>query len=140
MLSHLDIARRYVGELWSLGRLDTVGDLVTADCAYHDPYFGDCVGAESLATRIRDTRRAFPGLTWRIDYVLADAGAQLAFTWSAFMRSTKVTGILLLRFTDDKLAAISSRWDSATPLRASASRPTAIESELDAQWDLTTAD
>jgi hypothetical protein len=134
--SHLDIARRYLGELWSLGHLEALPDLVAVDCTVRDPFFGECTGADSLAARIREMRRAFPGLTWKIDDVLADAGPQLAFTWSAFMRSTKVTGLLLLRFAGEKLVAITSRWDPHDLVMCAAT----VESDLDSQWDLSEGD
>jgi hypothetical protein len=144
--SNLDVARRYLGELWSLGRLEAVPELVAPECTVRDPLFGECAGAESLAARIREMRTAFPGLTWRIDEVLADAGPQLALTWSACMRSTKVTGLLLLRFENGKLTTITSRWDPRDLLRqrpqriARGSTPAistnANQSTLDAQWDL----
>jgi hypothetical protein len=149
---NLVIAHRVLGELFSRGRSDVARELVAPECAVRDPLLGACVGAESLAARIREMRGAFPGLTWTVDDVLADEGTQLALTWSATAASVKVTGLLLLRIENGKLVAITSRWEplelmSQLPPRparvARGSTPaisvTALESELDAQWDLSDA-
>lgn len=149
---NLDIAQRYLGELWSRGRFDAARELVAPECAVRDSLLGECVGADSLTARIREMRGAFPGLTWKIDDVLADEGPQLALTWSATASSVKVTGLLLLRVEQGKLIAITSRWEPLDLLSQLPPRPsrvargstpaisvTTLESELDAQWDLSDA-
>jgi hypothetical protein len=149
---NLDIAQRYLGDFWSRGRFEAARELLAPACTVRDPLLGECVGADSLTSRIREMRAAFPGLTWNVDEVLADEGPQLALTWSATTNAVKVTGLMLLRFENGKLIAITSRWEpldlvSQLPPRpartARGSTPAisiaAIESELDAQWDLSDA-
>ena len=146
---NLKIARKYLGELWSLGRLEAAAELVSPGCAVHDSLVGDYVGADALAAHVRETRRAFPGLAWTIDEVLADAGPQVALSWSARATGQPVAnGLLLLRIEQGKVVAIAAHWNprelfrklaTKRPARLARGSTPAIstareESELDAQW------
>ena len=136
--TNVKLARTYLSEVWSHGRLELVPDLVAPDCAVRDPLVGDHVGIEAIAAHIREVRRAFPDLAWMIDEVIADEGQQLALTWSArgthrdafagiaaTDRPIRVGGLLLLRFEHEHLIAITTRWnpqDLFRQLRSSAPR------------------
>lgn len=158
--NNVNVARRYLGELWSRGRYLAAHELVAPSCTVHDPLVGEYEGIEALTAHVRELRRAFPDLTWAIGEILADAGTQLALMWTATgthrgplgglpatARPIELSGLLLLRFEGDKLVAITTRWDpqslwrqlSSSPFRRRRSlRPVAAapaeESELDAQW------
>lgn len=129
-MTNVTLARRYLGDLWSHRGLESMAELVAPSCTVRDPLAGDLVGIEALTAHVRQLRRAFPDLSWTIDEVLADAGPQLALTWSA--RGThrgplagiaatgqpiRVSGLLLLRFERNQLVAITTRWDPQDLLR-----------------------
>ena len=146
-MNNLDIARWYFAELWSRGRTGQVARFIARQCAVRDPLFGDYIGAAGLEHRVRETRRAFPGLAWQIDEVLADAGDQLALTWTARAPAIEVAGLVLLRFQREQLVAITMRWEPRALVqqyvayqqaRALQPPPHARfdESDLDARWDL----
>lgn len=147
-MNNLDIARWYLGELWTRGRVGQVARFVARGCTVRDPLFGDYVGARALEQRVADTRRAFPGLVWAIDEVLADAGDQLALTWTATAPAIQVSGLMLLRFQREQLVAITARWEPGALVQQlvahQAARAAAIpppharfdEADLDARWEL----
>jgi len=127
---NLTIARRYLGDLWTDGDLDLVDELVAPTCQVRDPLFGGCVGPAGLRDHIREMRGAFPDLSFTCEALLAEAGQQLALTWSATGthrgpllgilatgRRIELTGLLLLRVVGTRLVTITTHWEPWDLLR-----------------------
>jgi steroid delta-isomerase-like uncharacterized protein len=67
------VARRFIEECWNQGKLDSVRDLVSDNCRYHDPVFPSLsAGAENLKQHITTCRTAFPDLKFTIDDTIAE--------------------------------------------------------------------
>ncbi|HXJ41975.1 MAG TPA: ester cyclase, partial [Bryobacteraceae bacterium] len=56
-----EIARRFMDECWSQGKLEMVHELVSNECRYHDPVFPALTsGAENIKRHISTCRSGFP--------------------------------------------------------------------------------
>jgi steroid delta-isomerase-like uncharacterized protein len=118
------LARRYLSELWSRGDLATADELLTADCALHDPLCGDRTGRAAIKAAVAVLRLPFPDLAVSIDAIVVEAGAQIALRWFAHGthrgalygipptgRAFLISGLLLLRFAAGRLAVITASWE-----------------------------
>jgi steroid delta-isomerase-like uncharacterized protein len=68
-----DIARRFMDDCWSQGKLDGMRDLVSDKCTIHDPVFPSlAAGVESLKRHIMTCRNGFPDLRFTIEDTIAE--------------------------------------------------------------------
>lgn len=124
---NLSVAQAYLDYLWSRRNLYFVELLVAPDCRVRDSLFGESTESEHVKAQVCEMHQGFPDLAYTIEEVIANAGGQLALRWSArgthrgsllgippTQRAFAISGILLLRFAEDRLSAITSLWE---PLR-----------------------
>lgn len=122
--SNLSIAQAYLDYLWSRRNLYFLELLVAPDCMVRDSLFGDSAESEHVEAQVCEMHEAFPDLAYSLEEVIADAGNQLALRWSArgthrgpllgipaTHRAISLAGVLLLRFAEARLIAITSLWE-----------------------------
>lgn len=118
------LARRYLGELWSRGELATADEILTPDCVLRDPLCGECTGPAAIKAAVAELRLPFPDLTFSLDAIVVEAGAQIALRWFAHGthraplfgipptgRAFLISGLLLLRFAAGRIAVITASWE-----------------------------
>ncbi|MDX2088023.1 MAG: ester cyclase [Kofleriaceae bacterium] len=118
------IARRYLSELWSRGLLETADELIAPQCELNDPLCGVRVGPDGIKAAVSELRSTFPDLAVSLDAFIVEAGDQIALRWFAHGthlgsfftlpatgNAFLVSGLLLLRFKEGKLRAITACWE-----------------------------
>jgi steroid delta-isomerase-like uncharacterized protein len=119
-----DIARRFMDECWSQGKLETVRELVADECRYHDPAFPTLTsGAKNIERHISTCRTAFPDLTFNVEDMIAERN-EVVIHWvargthkSTFLgmpatnRTATVSGTSIFRIEDRKIAEQWSDWN-----------------------------
>lgn len=128
--TNLSVAQAYMDYLWSRRNLYFLEILVAESCAVRDSLFGESTQRDHVKAQVCEMHQAFPDLAYTIDEIIADAGDQLALRWSArgthrgsligipaTERAISISGVLLLRFAEDKLVAITSLWQPYTMLQ-----------------------
>ncbi len=135
--AHKVIARRLIEEFWNDGNYAVAADLLTPDCAVHDPGTpGRPGGVAGEQETCRMYRAATPDLHFTIDDLLAE-GDKVVIRWTAggtqrgelmgiapTNRRTSVTGISILRFANGKIAEGWINWDTLGLLRQLGAIPT----------------
>jgi steroid delta-isomerase-like uncharacterized protein len=77
------IARKVMEECWNKGRMETVDEVISAGCRFHDPVFPSFTsGAENFKEHIRTTRTAFPDLKFTIEDTIAERN-EVVLHWTA---------------------------------------------------------
>jgi steroid delta-isomerase-like uncharacterized protein len=77
------LVRRVYEECWSKGKLDSVEEIYTNDCKFHDPVFPQLgSGADSMRRHIQMCRIAFPDLRFTVDDVIAEK-EEVVVHWTA---------------------------------------------------------
>jgi len=123
------IARRVYEECWNRGKLDTITEIFSNDCRFHDPVFPSMSpGAESLRRHIQMCRTAFPDLNFSIDDLIAEK-EEVVVHWTAkgtqqgqFLgvaptnRKASVTGTSIYRFKNKKIEEQWADWNLLTLL------------------------
>lgn len=119
-----DIARRFMDECWSEGRLETIPELVSENCSIHDPVFPSLpAGADSIKAHISTCREGFPDLKFNIDDTVAERN-EVVLHWTArgthkgqFMgmpptnRQATVSGTSIFRIDDGKIVEQWADWN-----------------------------
>jgi steroid delta-isomerase-like uncharacterized protein len=78
-----DIARRFMDECWSEGRLEAIPELVSENCSIHDPVFPSLpAGADSMKRHISTCRSGFPDLKFNIEDTVAERN-EVVLHWTA---------------------------------------------------------
>jgi steroid delta-isomerase-like uncharacterized protein len=78
-----EIARRFMDECWSQGKLEAVRELVSNECSYHDPVFPSLTsGEENIERHISTCRSGFPDLKFTIDDTIAERN-EVVIHWTA---------------------------------------------------------
>lgn len=78
-----DIARRFMDECWSEGRLEAIPELVSENCSIHDPVFPSLpAGADSMKRHISTCRTGFPDLNFNIEDTVAERN-EVVLHWTA---------------------------------------------------------
>jgi steroid delta-isomerase-like uncharacterized protein len=78
-----EVARRFMDECWSQGKLDGIQDLVSDRCTFHDPVFPSLpAGAESIKRHIATCRNGFPDLRFTIEDTIAERN-EVVHHWTA---------------------------------------------------------
>jgi len=94
------IARRYMDECWNQGKLDSISELVSANCRIHDPAFPSLTaGADNLKRHIGMCKKGFPDLTFSIDDTIAERN-EVVHHWTA--RGTHKAEFLGMQATNRK--------------------------------------
>jgi steroid delta-isomerase-like uncharacterized protein len=122
--SNLSIAEAYLDYLWSRRNLYFLELLVAPDCKVRDSLFGESTEAEHVKMQICEMHEGFPDIAYTLEDVIANAGSQLAVRWSArgthhgallgipaTKRAVALSGVLLMRFAEARLTAITSVWE-----------------------------
>src|ERR1700738_1645470 len=118
------IVQRFMDECWNRGNLDTVMELVAADCRYHDPVFPSLTsGAENIKNHIQNCRNGFPDLMVTIDDTIAERD-EVVIHWTVngthkgqFLgmpptnKKASVTGTSINRLEGSKIAEMWSNWN-----------------------------
>lgn len=118
------IARRFMDECWSQGKLNTISELVADNCRFHDPVFPNLTaGAENIKNHIATCRRGFPDLKFTIDDMIAE-GDEVVMHWTgrgthsgSFLgmpptnRKADVTGMSICRIANGKIVESWSHWN-----------------------------
>src|SRR5258708_3849623 len=118
------IVQRFLDECWSRGNLDTVSELITDNCRYHDPVFPSLTsGAENIKNHIQTCRGGFPDLMFTIDDTIAERD-EVVIHWTGtgthrgqFLgmpptnKTASVTGTSINRIEDSKIAEMWSNWN-----------------------------
>ncbi|MBB4662016.1 ester cyclase [Conexibacter arvalis] len=124
------LVREYVERVWNGGELAAVDELVAEDYAAHDPVDSEPVrGREMLKETVANYRRAFPDLVNTIHEQIAE-GDLVATRWSstgthqgpafgleATGNRRDVTGIMIIRLDDGRVAEEWHNWDALGLLR-----------------------
>jgi len=118
------IVRRFMDECWSQGKLDTVSELVAANCRIHDPVFPALTsGADNLRGHIGTCRSGFPDLKFAIDDTIAERN-EVVVHWtgtgthkgqflgmSPTNKRVSVSGTTIFRVEGSKIAEQWSHWN-----------------------------
>jgi steroid delta-isomerase-like uncharacterized protein len=121
------IARKFMEEVWSEGKLGALDQIVSTDCRLHDPVFPSLTsGRDNLKTHIQMCRNAFPDLRFTVDDEIAERN-EVVLHWTArgthkapFLgmapteRKATVSGTSIYRFQGDKIAETWSDWNVMT--------------------------
>jgi steroid delta-isomerase-like uncharacterized protein len=122
--SNKEIARRFMDECWSQGKLDAIRELVTEECSFHDPVFPSLApGAESIQRHISTCRSGFSDLRFNIEDTIAERD-EVVLHWTArgthngqFMglqptgKNATVSGTSIFRIDDGKIAEQWADWN-----------------------------
>ena len=118
------IVRRFMDECWSQGKLDTVSELVAANCRLHDPVFPSLTsGADNLRRHIESCRNGFPDLKFTIDDTIAERN-EVVLHWTGtgthkaqFLgmqptnKRVSVSGTTIFRIEGSKITEEWSHWN-----------------------------
>ena len=118
------IVQRFMDECWNQGDLNTVKELVAADCRYHDPVFPSLTsGAENIKNHIQNCRNGFPDLMVTIDDTIAERD-EVVIHWTTtgthkgqFLgmpptnKKASVTGTSINRIEGSKIAEMWTNWN-----------------------------
>jgi steroid delta-isomerase-like uncharacterized protein len=118
------IVRRFMDECWSQGKLDTVSELVAANCRLHDPVFPSLTsGADNLRNHIQSCRSGFPDLRFIIDDTIAERD-EVVVHWTGtgthkgqFLgmaptnKKVSVSGTTIFRIEGSKIAEEWAHWN-----------------------------
>jgi steroid delta-isomerase-like uncharacterized protein len=118
------IVQRFMDECWSRGNLNTVSELITDNCRYHDPVFPSLTsGAENIKNHIQTCRGGFPDLMFTIDDTIAERD-EVVIHWTAsgthkgqFLgmsptnKKASVTGTSINRIEGSKIAEMWANWN-----------------------------
>ncbi|QEE27318.1 ester cyclase [Terriglobus albidus] len=118
------IARRFIDECWNQGKLESIGELVSANCRIHDPVFPALTsGADNLKRHIGMCKNGFPDLKFSIDDTIAE-GKEVVHHWTArgthkaeFLgmqptnRNATVSGTSIYRIEGDKIVEQWADWN-----------------------------
>ena len=121
------IARRFMDECWSQGKLEAVRELVSNECSYHDPVFTSLTsGAENINRHISTCRSGFPDLKFTIDDTIAERN-EVVIHWTAagthkaqFLgmsptnRAATVSGTSIFRIEGGKITEQWVDWNLMT--------------------------
>jgi steroid delta-isomerase-like uncharacterized protein len=119
-----DIARRFMDECWSEGRLEAIPELVSENCSIHDPAFPSLTaGADSMKRHISTCREGFPDLKFNIDDTIAERN-EVVLHWTArgthkgqFLgmaptnKQATVSGTSIFRIDDGKIVEQWADWN-----------------------------
>ncbi len=111
-------------ECWNQGKLESISELVSADCRIHDPVFPSLSsGADSLKGHIGMCKNGFPDLTFSIDDTIAERN-EVVHHWTArgthkaeFLgmqptnRKATVSGTSIYRIEDGKIVEQWADWN-----------------------------
>ncbi|MDE1176588.1 MAG: ester cyclase [Edaphobacter sp.] len=120
-----EMAQRFIYECWNIGKMETLWDMVAADCCLHDTAFPDAVtGPGSLARHICSCRNGFPDMEFTIEDTIAERN-EVVLHWSATgthtgdyfgMKPTgkcaAITGSSIFRFEDGRIAEMWADWNA----------------------------
>ena len=118
------IVQRFMDECWNRGNLNTVSELITDNCRYHDPVFPSLsFGTENIKNHIQACRGGFPDLMFTIDDTIAERD-EVVMHWTAtgthngqFLgmpptnKKASVTGTSINRIEGSKIAEMWSNWN-----------------------------
>lgn len=119
-----EMARRFMDDCWSQGKLDGIRDLVSDKCTIHDPVFPSlAAGAESLKRHIMTCRNGFPDLKFTIEDTIAERN-EVVLHWTArgthkgeFLgmppsnKKATVSGTSIFRIDDGKIVEQWADWN-----------------------------
>lgn len=125
--SNKEIARRFMDECWSQGRMDSIRELVSENCTFHDPVFPTLApGQESLKRHITTSRTGFPDLRFTIDDTIAERN-EVVLHWTAngthkgpFLgmdptnKNATVSGTSIFRIDNGKIVEQWADWNLMT--------------------------
>jgi len=139
-VTNLSVAQAYLDYLWSRENFYFLDLLVAPTCKVRDSLFGESTESGHVRAQVTEMHQGFPDLAYTIDEIIADAGDQLALRWSArgthrgsligipaTERAIEISGVLLLRFAEDKMTSITSLWEPYTMLQQLGLVPGAYE-------------
>jgi steroid delta-isomerase-like uncharacterized protein len=145
-----EIVHRFMDECWSQGKLNSVSELVAANCRLHDPVFPHLTaGADNLRNHIETCRRGFPDLKFTIDDTIAERD-EVVIHWTAngthkgpFLgmpptnKKARVSGISIFRLENSKIAEEWSHWNLMSMMEqlgmGSAAQPAASASKAESK-------
>lgn len=123
------IVQRLFEECWSQGKLDTISQIVSNDCRFHDAAFPSLgSGPDSLKKHIQMCRSAFPDLRFTVNDVIAERDEVVVHWTSQGMhrgpflglqpseRRASVTGTSIARVKNGKIVEQWSDWNLMTLL------------------------
>lgn len=123
------LVRRLYEECWSKGKLDSMEDIYTRECTFHDPVFPQLgMGVEAMRRHIQMSRNAFPDLRFSVDDVIAEK-EEVVVHWTArgtqqgqFLgvaptnRNATVSGTSIFRIKNGKINEQWVDWNALTLL------------------------
>ena len=123
-------SRRFWEEVWNKGNVAVIADLVTAHQVSHDPNNpNQAPGPEGVRQLVSLYRNAFPDLHFQLDDVIAEGDRVVSRVTAtgthqrdlpgipATNRRASITGILIARFEDGKIAENWASFDFLGLLR-----------------------
>ena len=122
-----DVARRFMEECWSQGKLEAIRELVSEKCTLHDPVFPSlAAGTESIKRHISTCRTGFPDLKFTIEDTIAERN-EVVLHWTArgthkgqFLgmaptnKKATVSGTSIFRIDGGKIAEQWADWNLMT--------------------------
>lgn len=117
MSQNLDVATRYVDEVWNSGRMDVCDELFTADHSYHDALLPDLpAGPDGVRQRVQTYLAGVPDAKVQVEDVIEmDDKLAARWTWGgtnsadlmglpASGKSASTTGVHIFRFENGRIA------------------------------------
>jgi steroid delta-isomerase-like uncharacterized protein len=120
---HEQVVRRMFDEVWNLGNVDAIPQLITSDYENHDP-MNPIKGINATKELVTKYRTAFPDCRLAIDELFS-AGDKVVVRWrysgthrnqlegiAPTGRKVNGTGITLYRFSGERIQEAFTNWDA----------------------------
>jgi steroid delta-isomerase-like uncharacterized protein len=116
--------KRYFDEVWNMGHLSVIDEIVADGYMNHDPANPKGKGPKGLKEFVAKYRNAFPDLNFVIEDMMAEGDKVITrYTWSGTHKGTfsgipatgnsvMGSGILISRFSEGKLWENWANWDA----------------------------
>ncbi len=116
------IARRYIEEIWSDGKLEAVHEIMNEGFLFHSP-IRELEGLEAFKQFVSGIHATFPDINFKVDDLIAEEDKVLV-CWtmtgthtnefmgiSATGNHFTIPGTSVARFSEGRMAEISLYWD-----------------------------
>lgn len=136
-MGNLETSQRFLEAVWNQGDISAVDEICAEGFAGHDPAVGD-FDRETGKSLISGYRQAFPDLHFTIEDCF-ESGDKVVTRWRSegtfsneFMgleptgRKDEVTGIVVDRYEDGKIAESWAQWDNLKLMRDIGAIPTEV--------------
>ncbi len=137
-MSHKDVARRIIEEVWNKGNFAVLDEFYAREYVHHDPNTPDTRDLAGFRTWAAAVRAAFPDFYVKAEEMLEEGGTTVTrwtatgthrgafFGISATGKKITNTGITMHRFRDGKVAESWWAYDAVGLMRQLGAIPPAV--------------